>query len=487
MKHFDVIIIGAGVTGAAIARQLSRYSIKTAIIEKETDVSFGTSKANSGIIHAGFHSPPGMLKTELCIKGNRSFDILKEELGFSFERRGELVVAFNDEELQILKNLYAQGIKNRVHYLELIGTARLREMEPNLSEDIIGALYAPTAGIVEPYEYCFSLIENARQNGVAMFVNEKVAVIAKQLFGNFVIETDSGLKVSARFIVNAAGLHADEIASLAGITSFAITPRKGEEYLLDRRVGNLVTRIIFPVPTKDSKGMLVIPTVEGTVMVGPTAENINEKDNFSTTREGLRCVFENAKKMIPGIRLHDVITSFSGLRPVATGDDFIIGTTSVQGFINAAGIQSPGLTASPAIAQHVEDILVKEGLSLKVKSSWNPKRTPFIKLRHSIATRDYAGYIKNTAGNPGYNKLVCRCENITEAEVTEAVSRGHTTLDGIKFATRAGMGRCQGSFCTYRVLKLLEQQTGIPIEKITKKGGGSEIIKFPMGKGAPHE
>jgi glycerol-3-phosphate dehydrogenase len=346
MKQYDVAIIGAGVTGAAVARQLSRYKLKIVLIEKEEDVSFGTSKANSGIIHAGFHSAPGLLKTRLCLKGNRLFDRLKEELGFAFERRGELVVAFDEAEMETLRALYAQGLRNGVPYLEFAGRERV------FNPDVQGALHAPTAGIIEPYEYCFALVENALANGVELWPGEKVEIIRTQVSGprngRFLLETGGGLKLKAEYVVNAAGLFADEVAACLGSAGFAIAPRKGEEYLLDRRVGNLVRRIIFPVPSQTSKGLLIIPTVDGTVMIGPTAEDVKDKTDFATTREGLRRVFESAQRLVPAIRANDVITSFAGLRPVAVAvpgpvsaaaaadsaglpgaDDFIIGSGAV--------------------------------------------------------------------------------------------------------------------------------------------------------------
>jgi len=487
-KTYDVIIIGAGVVGASIARLLSRYRLRIAVIDKEVDVSFGTSKANSGIIHAGFHAPFGTLKASLVVEGNRQFDRLAEELEFPFERRGELVVAFTEEELRILQSLYQNGRKNNVQYMELIGRNRVLEMEPNLSTDIIGALYAPTAGIIGPYEYCFALVENAVKNGVELFLGQKVVGIKKSENENpgnckLMVCTDTGTMLDGCFVINAAGLYADDIASFVGLQDFKITPRKGEEYLLDRRVSRLVTRVIFPVPTEHSKGMLVIPTIDGPVMVGPTDEPVKNREDFSTTKNGLQKVFAHAKKMVPSIESTDVITSFAGIRPAATGEDFIIGTTPVHGFINAAGIQSPGLTASPAIAEMIRDILLAQGLELVVKPDFNPKRKAFMRIRGSVDERDFGHVKKLIAMEPNYAKLVCRCENITEEEIVAAIRRGHTTLDGLKFATRACTGRCQGGFCTYRIMRILHRETGIPYEKISKKGPGSELVLYRLSKG----
>ncbi len=490
-RRFDVAIIGAGVIGGAIARELSRYRVRVALIEKEVDVSFGTSKANSGIIHAGFHSPPGSLKGYLEVKGNRVFDRLAEELGFPFQRRGELVVAFSEEEVEVLQQLYLQGRKNNVQYMELLGREKTLELEPALNPDVCGSLYAPTSGIIGPYEYCFALVENALQNGVELFLEEEVRWIGVSHRGRgFRLETARGTRLESRYVVNAAGLYADQVASLVGITDFTIRPRKGEEYLLDKRVGDLVRRVIFPVPTEKSKGMLVIPTVDGPVMVGPTAEEVDSKEDTRTSREGLKRVFAHAQRMIPSIRSSDIITSFAGLRPVAygpraPGNDFIIGEAGggVPGFINAAGIQSPGLTASPAIAEMVRDALLRQGLRLEVNPEFQPLRRPTLRIRGLVENRDYGRLAELIAGRPDYARIVCRCENVTEAEVVAAVRAGHSTLDGIKYASRACTGRCQGGFCTYRILKLLQRETGRPLEAITKKGPGSELLLRRMEKG----
>lgn len=484
MDRYDVAIIGAGVVGASIARSLARYQLRITLLEKEADVSFGTSKANSGIIHAGFHSKPGSLKALLAVQGNKAFDQLAKELHFPFERRGELVVAFNEEEIRILQSLYRQGKENGVPRMEILGRERTLELEPNLNPDLQGALFAPTAGIIGPYDYCFALVENAIQNGVKLCLREQVVWIGKQPSGVFRIETAQGLRLESRYVVNAAGLYADDLASFVGISDFKINPRKGEEYLLDSRVGHLVKRVIFPVPTAKSKGLLVIPTVAGTVMVGPTADAAKSKEDFHTTRSGLRKVFKHAQNMVPAIRSHDVITSFAGIRPVATGEDFIIGGTEVPGFINAAGIQSPGLTASPAIAEMIRKVLEDQGLRLVKREDFDPKRKPFRGIRTAVEKRDFDAVRRLIRKNPRYSRLVCRCENVTEAEIVEAIRRGHTTMDGIKFATRAGMGRCQGGFCTYRIMRILEKEAGIPYERISKKGSGSELVLQRRKSGA---
>jgi glycerol-3-phosphate dehydrogenase len=496
-NDYDVVIIGGGVVGSAIARELSHYKIRIVLLEKEFDVSFGTSKSNSGIVHAGFHSPPGTLHARLCVEGNRAFDRLCEELEFPFERRGSLMVAFSEEEMQTLHAYYERGRKNNVPYMEFLSRARTLEMEANLNPDLLGSLYAPSTGIVCPYEFCYALVEDALQNGLELFTREKVVRIGRPRTNvrrsaeasglgrarPLEVQTERGSRFSGSFVINAAGVHADDVAALAGAASFKITPRKGEEYLLDRRVANLVRRVIYPVPTPISKGLLVIPTVDGPVMIGPSAVDVKSKTDLDTTHEGLKAIFEHAQKMVPSIRTTDIITSFAGLRPVATGDDFIIGPTKMKGFMNAAGIQSPGLTSAPAIADMVREILLKEGLKLELKADFIARRKGIVHIRKAVEDRDFAKVEKAIGADRDYAKLVCRCENVTEAEVSEAIRRGHTCMDAIKFMTRAGTGRCQGGFCSSRIMKIIEKRTGTPMEKITKKGPGSELLLLPFIKG----
>ncbi len=481
--NYDVAIVGAGVTGASIARRLARYKLKVALIEKEIDVSFGTSKANSGIIHAGFHDIPGSLKAKMCVSGNAEYDRLSRELGFPFERRGELVVAFDDEQEQVLQMLYNRGIDNGVPYMELLGSERTIELEPNLNPEVRASLYAPTAGIIGPYEYCFALVENAVQNKVELLLSFDVVTIYRESDNKFYLKSSDGRGISANYVVNAAGLYADQIARLSGVDDIHIMPRKGEEYLLDKRVGSLIRRVIFPAPTPKSKGMLVIPTVDGPVMIGPTAVDTSDKNDFSTSKAGLDKIFEFTSHLVPSIRISDIITSFAGIRPVPHGNDFIIGQSSVSGFINAAGIQSPGLTASPAIAERVCEILLRSGLEMRLKHDFNPERKPVLRIRKLVERRDYVKLAQVVEDDNDYSSLVCRCETVSKAEIIAAIRSGHTTLDAIKYATRAGTGRCQGGFCTSRIMKLIKEYASMNVEDISKKGPGSEIIIGRVSKG----
>jgi glycerol-3-phosphate dehydrogenase len=474
---FDVAVIGAGVVGAAVARRLSAYRLSVALLERNADVSFGISKANSGIIHAGFHHNPSTLKARLEIRGNAMYDRLQAELGFPFRRVGILVAAFSVEDLKTVEALYAMGIANGVPGLEIVGRERILSLEPKLNGDVEGGLWAPTGGIVEPYRLVFALVENARVNGAVLLTNWKVAAV-RRMDDRWRLVSAKGERIEARRVVNAAGLHADDVSALFGAEEFRLTPRKGEEYLLERNAPGLPAHVIFPVPAKNSKGVLVIPTVEGTMMVGPTAEEIQDKADTGTTPENLDRVFSLAARMVPAISKRDIITSFAGLRPTLPGNDFFIELSrEARGLVQAAGIQSPGLTAAPAIAEMVRDLLEQDGLELREKPDFIPANPQTPRVR----SLGYGELDDLTRRESTYARIVCRCENVSEAEVVEAIRKGHTTLDGVKFYTRAGMGRCQGGFCTYRILSILARETGWPIGEITKRGPGSPVVLGRIG------
>lgn len=473
MDTFDVAIIGAGVTGAAIARKLSSYKLDVVLLEKEIDVSFGVSKANSGIIHAGFHHPLTSLKAKLEVKGNLMYDSLHKELNFPFKRSGILVVAFNFEEMKTIEHLYEQGVKNNVIGIEMCNRERIHELEPKLNDDVVGGLYAPTGGIVEPYRLVFALVESAIKNKV-VFKKEFKVIKQEKSDSYYTIFSENGEKVNAKYVINAAGLYADEISKIFNAEEFKITPRKGEEFLLARDSKGLTSKVIFPVPTPISKGILVIPTVEGTLMIGPTAEEIEDKTDYSTSKKNFEKVFYQARRLVPSISEKDIITSFAGLRPALKTGDFLINISDKSShFIQVAGIQSPGLTAAPAIAEYVKDLLKKDGLELIEDPDYDPYVSHAPKVR-DLTPEQLDELIKD---NPSYGNIICRCETVSEAEIVEAIRKGHTTLDGIKFYTRAGMGKCQGGFCTYKILKILERETGISPFKITKRGKESYLIK----------
>jgi glycerol-3-phosphate dehydrogenase len=368
-------------------------------------------------------------------------------------------------------------VGNKAIGIELCNRERILSLEPKLNPDVAGGLHAPNGGIIEPYRFVFSLVESAVNNGVQLLTDWKVSA-AEEAEDGFLLKSGDGKSLSARYVVNAAGLYADEVSKILGAEEFKITPRKGEEFLMDRNARAYTGKVIFPVPSHISKGILVIPTVEGTTMVGPTAMASDDKEDTATTSENFATVFSSARRLIPEVSEKDIITSFAGLRPAIEGNDFYIDISQKKPrLIQAAGIQSPGLTASPAIGDYVKDLLKKTGLRLVEKADWQPS----ISLVPRIREAEPFEADKLIQDNPQYGEIVCRCENISEAEIVAAIRRGHATLDGIKFYTRAQMGRCQGGFCTYRILKIIERETGMEMGEITKRGRGSYLIPWKVG------
>jgi len=471
-ETYDVAIIGAGVCGANIARRLSAYELDVVLIEKEADVSFGVSKANSGIIHGGFHHPKKYLKTTLEIRGAAMFDRLKAELEFPFERCGIIVVALHEDEMRVIEQLYLQGEENGAIGLEMCSRERMLELEPKLSPETLGGLYAPCGGIVEPYRFVFSLVESAQKNGVRLLTGWKVAAAERSGDCWRLVSAEEG-SLSARYVVNCAGLYADEVSRMFGAEDYTVKGRKGEYYLLDKLAKSRPSRVVFPVPNELSKGMLIVPTVEGTVLIGPTATATEDKEDDATTLPALESILRTARSMIPSVSEADVITSFAGIRSTVGEDFYIDVSAKVPAFVQVAGVQSPGLTASPAIGEYVKDLLKKAGLRLIEKSEWDPsiEDTPRVRELDSFELD------KVVADDPRAGEIVCRCECVSEAEIVAAIRRGHTTLDGIKYFTRAQMGRCQGGFCTYKIIKILMRETGMTYDQITKNGAGSEILR----------
>lgn len=469
---FDIAIIGAGVVGCAVARELSKYKVKVCVIERAEDVCCGTSKANSAIVHAGFDAVPGTLKAKLNVRGNEMFETLSRELDFPFKKIGSLVVCTKDQDKKGLQVLLEKGIQNKVPGLQILEEEELRKMEPNLSEDVTSALFAPTGAIVCPFELTIAMAENAVQNGVKFYFDREVIKIEKNDKG-YVIVTEEG-NVETKAVVNAAGVYADVFHNMVSESKLHISPRKGEYILFDKSAGNHVSHTIFQLPGKMGKGVLVTPTVHGNLLVGPTAMDLENKEGINTTSEGLEIVRTRSAMSVKNLPMRQVITSFAGLRAHEANGDFIIGEVKdAVNFFDAAGIASPGLTSAPAIGEMLSKEIA-EKLQLKKKDDFCGKRIGMIRPQE-MSLEERNALIKK---QPAYGTIVCRCEMISEGEIIEAIHRpiGARSLDGVKRRTRAGMGRCQSGFCSPKTMEILERELKIEMSRITKSGRGSELI-----------
>lgn len=469
---YDVVIIGAGVLGSSIFRELTKYDLKVLMLDKENDVSMETSKANSAIVHAGYDPKEGTLMAKYNVKGNEMFEDLCKELSVPFKRNGSLILAFTEEDMQSIKDLYENGIKNKVKDLQILSKEEVLEKEPNLSENIVGALYAPTGGIVGPFEYTIALAENGIINGGEIKLNKEVVGIEKN--STFRIVAKDGEIIEAKYVINASGLYGDDIHNLICEESFKIIPRSGQYFVLDKKQGDLISHTIFQCPSKLGKGILVTPTVHGNLLVGPDARDISYKDDLSTTSEGLNYVRETASLSTNKINFRDSIRNFAGLRANSDRGDFIVEENDkVKGFIDVVGMKSPGLTSAPAIAVDVVEILKNSGCVLNKKENFiaNREQIHFMEL----SPEEKSELIKK---NPQYGKMVCRCENITEGEIVDAINRcfGVPSLDGIKRRCRPGMGRCQGGFCGPRVQEIIAREYNVPLEDVVQEKNGSYIL-----------
>ena len=469
---YDVLIIGAGVIGASIFRELTKYNIKVAMLDKENDVSMGTSKANSAIVHAGYDPKEGTLMAKLNVKGNEMFESLCRELNVPFKRNGSLVLAFNDEEVESIKKLYENGKKIGVKGLELLNKEEVLEKEKNISNNVVGALYAPTGGIVGIMEYTIALAENGAKNGGKIFLNSEVIKIEKD--DNFKITTSKNEVIEARYIVNAAGVYADIVHNLICKESFKITARRGEYFIMDKSQGKVFNHTIFQCPSALGKGILVAPTVHGNLIVGPNAQDIDNKDAVNTTTEGLDYVVKTTKKTTENINFRESIRNFAGLRAVPDRDDFIIEEDKeIKGFIDAAGMKSPGLSAAPAIAIEVVKILQDIGLSKDENPRFDGNRKQII--FNELSREEKTNLLRE---NPAYGRVICRCEGITEGEIIDAISKsfGDVTVDGIKRRCRPGMGRCQGGFCGPIVGKIIARELKKDLVDVKQEKEGSYIL-----------
>ncbi len=462
---YDVLIIGAGVVGCAAAMELSKYKLSVCVVEKESDICEGTSKANSAIVHAGFDAKPGTLKAKLNVQGSKMMPILAKKLDFAYKQNGAMVLCFDKADLPKLDELKQRADLNGVDGVSVITGDEARKLEPSLTDEVCGALLAETSAIVCPFEMTLAFAESALQNGAEFKLSTKVKSIEKNDNG-FSVSTTNGI-LDAKIIINAAGVYADKIHSLVSSKPMRITPRRGEYLLMDKAAGGVVSHTVFQLPTKMGKGILVTPTVHGNLLAGPTAENIDDKEVLATTKGGLDEVKAKGALSVKNIPFGKVITSFSGLRAVGDTGDFIIRESDVKGFIDAAAIESPGLSSAPAIAVYLCGIVAKL-MPLEKKENYIDTRKGVTHF-NSLSENEQNELIKK---DPSYGKIVCRCETITEGEILDAINRplGATTLDGVKRRTRAGMGRCQAGFCSPTTMALIAEKLGIKIEDVRKNG-----------------
>ena len=469
---YDVVIIGAGVSGCATARELAKYEAKICVVERFEDVCCGTSKANSAIVHAGYDAQPGTLMARLDVEGSYRIPQLARDLDFPYRNNGSLVLCMDEEDLPLLQALYDRGRKNGVSALRMVTREEILAMEPHVREDVVAGMDAATGGIVCPFGMNIAFAENAAENGVEFRFDTAVTGFTRIREG-WTVRTDRG-DIETRTVVNAAGVYADVLHNMVSSRKLHITPRRGDYYLLDKATGGYAHHTLFQLPGKYGKGVLVAPTVHGNTIVGPTAIDIADRDGVNTTAEGLEQVMQKAANIVKDAPLRQVITSFAGLRAHEDGHEFVIGEAEgAPGFFDCAGIESPGLSASPAIGHMVAE-LVRDKLLLRRKESFkatrkgivNPAELPFEEHRALIAE------------HPAYGRIICRCEGISEGEILDAIHRplGARSLDGVKRRVRAGMGRCQGGFCGPKVMEILSRELGVPMETITKSGGGSRVI-----------
>ncbi|MGC8818643.1 MAG: NAD(P)/FAD-dependent oxidoreductase [Athalassotoga sp.] len=462
-----IAIIGAGVVGSLIARELTKYEAEIEIFEKYPDVGWGVTKANSGVIHAGYDDEPGTVRSKYCTHGNSLYTKLSYELGFPIKRTGSLVAAFDDEEVKVLEKLLDYGKKNGVEGLKILDKYESLEKEPNLSKMVIASLWAPSTGIIGPWEVAQAAIENAIDNGAKIHLSTEVKGI-KKANKKVLVEVDDR-DYEFDFVVNASGLWADVLAESAGVKVTPLHPRKGEYILLDQ--SDLVRTVVFPVPSKAGKGILVLPTIHNTTLLGPTSEDLppDWRDRNETTAEGIRKIIENTKKLVPSINLSKSIRTFAGLRPENDLKDFVV--VKEENMVNVVATRSPGLTSAPAMAEDIANWIV--GLrSLKLNKNFNPYRKP-IPRPYEMEDEEKEKLIRE---NPAFGRVICRCNKVTEGEVIEAIKRGARTLDGVKLRTTAMFGRCQGSFCTVNIMKIIKRETGMNFEDIEKNLPSSKVV-----------
>lgn len=470
----DILVIGAGAVGCAIARELTKYKHKVLVVDKNEDVGGDASKSNSAIIHTGYDASPGTLESQLVVAANPMYEKLCADMDVPFAKTGAILPAFNDEQFQQLPALKEKAFNNRVYDVEYLTGEQLLEMEPNLNPEVKGGLYIPRESLIDTFQLVIAYAENAQQNGADFLLGTKVTGIITENGRVVGAKTSSG-EIRATYIINAAGLYCDEIAAMVGKADYKVNPRKGQFYILDKNTSCKVNHIVLPIPTKQTKGKLMTPTIHGNMLVGPTAEDSDDKNDYNTTAEGLASVEEDVRRLVPNVNLRDTITQYCGLRPNREPQGLNVDTyEDVKNYVNLSGVRSTGLTASAALGKYVAQVLINIGMPVDFNLNFNPIRKGI--PRFNEATREEQDELVKKDSH--YGRVICRCETITEGEIIAAIHRPipARSLDAVKRRLRAGMGRCQGGFCAPKVIEILARELGVTTDEINKQQPGSFMI-----------
>lgn len=470
----DVVIIGAGAVGCAIARELSRYQLDVTVVEKNEDVGGDASKSNSAIIHTGYDASPGTLESQLVVAANPMYDQLTRDLDIPFKRVGAILPAITEEQYEKLPEIKHKAFMNHVYDVQYKTAEELLEMEPNLNPEVKGGLYIPRESIIDPFILVQALAENANANGVHFLLNTKVTDI-KVKDGAVSEVVTTGETIETKYVINAAALYCDEIAAMVGKADYKVVARRGQFYILDKNTSCKVNEIVLPIPTKITKGKLMCPTIHGNMLVGPTAEDLDNKTDKSVTKEGLDSILKDVKNLIPNVNVRDSITQYSGLRPNRNPEGLHVDTyDDLKGYINLSGVRSTGLTLSVAMGVYVADVMREMGAPMVFKENFISTRKGIVRF-HELSREEQDETVKE---NPAYGRVICRCETITEGEILDAIHRplGARSVDAVKRRVRAGMGRCQGGFCGPKVIEILARELGIPVEEVNKNNAGSYMV-----------
>ena len=474
MNKTNVVVIGAGAVGCAIARELSKYEIDVTVVDKRDDVGGDASKSNSAIIHTGYDASPGTLESQLVVAANPMYDELTKDLDVPFKRIGAVLPAFTEEQFEKLPAIKEKAFKNHVYDVEYLSREEILKKEPELNPEVKGGLYIPRASIIDPFILVQALAENANENGVKFLLNTEVTDIKVEDGAVKAVETTAGT-IETDYVVNAAALHCDDIAAMVGKADYKVVARRGQFYILDKNTTCKVSNIVLPIPTKVTKGKLMTPTIHGNMLVGPTAEDLDDKVDVSVTTEGLNSIYADVSRMIPNVNIRDTITQYSGLRPNRNPEGLHVDTyEDLKGYVNLSGVRSTGLTLSVSMGKYVVERLKGIGCELTFKENYKAVRKGIPRF-HELSREEQEKLI---AENPAYGTIVCRCETITEGEILDAIHRplGARTVDAVKRRVRAGMGRCQGGFCGPKVIEILARERDIPTEEVNKNLNGSYMV-----------